>query len=128
MEGVSREGESGDGKEVCEGASRPRDSSSACSFLRLGVELIEAWGLATQTQRQRDSVLAAEADSYFSAGRYIQSAQAYAQSSKPFEEVVLRFVDKDERDALRYFLVAKLERLKRSVRSRFLPRPVLARN
>ncbi|KAJ8297008.1 Vacuolar protein sorting-associated protein 18 [Rhodotorula toruloides] len=75
------------------------------------------WEMAkrfAKTQRQRDSVLAAEADSYFSAGRYIQSAQAYAQSSKPFEEVVLRFVDKDERDALRYFLVAKLERLKRS--------------
>lgn len=79
---------------------------------------MQCQGLVTQTQRQRDSVLAAEADSYFSAGRYIQSAQAYAQSSKPFEEVVLRFVDKDERDALRYFLVAKLERLKRSVRAR----------
>ncbi|BGP21553.1 tethering complex subunit [Rhodotorula toruloides] len=74
----------------------------------------EAAKRVAKTQRQRDSVLAAEADSYFSAGRYIQSAQAYAQSSKPFEEVVLRFVDKDERDALRYFLVAKLERLKRS--------------
>lgn len=70
----------------------------------------------SQTQRQRDAVLAAEADSYFAAGRYIQSAQAYAQSSKGFEEVVLRFVEKDERDALRYFLVAKLERLKRTVR------------
>ncbi|GAA5995221.1 tethering complex subunit PEP3 [Rhodotorula paludigena] len=67
-----------------------------------------------KTQRQRDAVLAAEADSYFAAGRYIQSAQAYAQSSKGFEEVVLRFVEKDERDALRYFLVAKLERLKRT--------------
>jgi hypothetical protein len=48
-------------------------------------------------------------------GRYIQSAQCYAQSSKSFEEVVLRFVDKNERDALRYYLVAKLERLRRTV-------------
>jgi hypothetical protein len=69
-----------------------------------------------QTQRQRDTVLAAEADAYFAAGRFIQAAQAYAQSSKGFEEVVLRFVDKNERDALRVFLVAKLERLKKSVR------------
>lgn len=63
-------------------------------------------------------VLAAEGDAYFAAGRYIQAAQAYAQSSKGFEEVVLRFVDKDERDALRVFLVSKLERLKKSVRLR----------
>lgn len=70
-----------------------------------------------QNQRQRDSVLATEADAFFAAGRYIQSAQSYAQSSKPFEEVVLRFVDKNERDALRYYLVARLERLKRTVRS-----------
>lgn len=47
-------------------------------------------------------------------GRFIQAAQCYAQSSKPFEEVVLSFVDKNERDALRYYLVAKLERLRRS--------------
>ncbi|GAA5923143.1 tethering complex subunit PEP3 [Sporobolomyces koalae] len=75
------------------------------------------WALAkryAKTQRQRDAVLAAEADSYFAAGRYIQSAQSYAQSSKSFEEVVLRFVDKNERDALRYYLVAKLERLRRT--------------
>lgn len=70
---------------------------------------------APQTPRQRDQVLAAEADHYFSLGRYIQSAQCYAQSSKSFEEVVLRFVDKNERDALRYYLVAKLERLRRTV-------------
>ncbi|GAA6046606.1 hypothetical protein JCM3770_006235 [Rhodotorula araucariae] len=67
-----------------------------------------------KTQRQRDAVLAAEADSYFAAGKFIQAAQAYAQSSKSFEEVVLRFVERDERDALRYYLVAKLERLKRT--------------
>ncbi|GAA5878842.1 hypothetical protein JCM1840_000732 [Sporobolomyces johnsonii] len=75
------------------------------------------WVLArrfAKTQRQRDAVLAAEADSYFAAGRYIQSAQSYAQSSKSFEEVVLRFVDKNERDALRYYLVARLERLRRT--------------
>lgn len=67
-----------------------------------------------KTPAQRDAVLAAEADAFFAAGRFIPSAQSYAQSSKPFEEVVLRFVDKGERDALRYYLVAKLERLKRT--------------
>lgn len=67
-----------------------------------------------KTPKQRDAVLAAEADACFAAKKYIQSAQCYAQSSKSFEEVALRFVDKDERDALRYYLVAKLERLKRT--------------
>ncbi|KAK4699337.1 vacuolar protein sorting-associated protein 18, partial [Phenoliferia sp. Uapishka_3] len=75
------------------------------------------WELArryAKTPRQRDKVLAAEADAYFTAGKYIQAAQSYAQSSKAFEEVVLSFVDKNERDALRYYLVAKLERLRRT--------------
>ncbi|GAA6060223.1 hypothetical protein JCM10212_002302 [Sporobolomyces blumeae] len=75
------------------------------------------WDVArkhAKSQRQKDAVLAAEADSYFAAGRYIQAAQSYAQSSKGFEDVVLRFVDRNERDALRYYLVAKLERLKRT--------------
>lgn len=66
--------------------------------------------------KDRNVVYAAQADSYFEQGRYIQSAEAYAQSSKAFEEVVLRFVDKEERDALRYYLIRCLERLKKNVR------------
>ncbi|KDE09671.1 hypothetical protein MVLG_00077 [Microbotryum lychnidis-dioicae p1A1 Lamole] len=75
------------------------------------------WELAckyAKTRRQRDQVLSAEADAYFAQGRYIQSAQCYAQSSKSFEEVALRFVDKNEHDALRYYLTAKLERISKS--------------
>ncbi|SCV68374.1 BQ2448_495 [Microbotryum intermedium] len=83
------------------------------------------WELArkyAKTRRQRDQVLSAEADAYFAQGRYIQSAQCYAQSSKSFEEVVLRFVDKNERDALRYYLTAKLERLSKGVSRRAFKR------
>ena len=65
--------------------------------------------------KDRNAVYAAQADWYFEQARYIQSAEAYAQSSKPFEEVVLRFVDKEERDALRYYLIRCLERLKKNV-------------
>ncbi|KZT41330.1 hypothetical protein SISSUDRAFT_1042912 [Sistotremastrum suecicum HHB10207 ss-3] len=64
--------------------------------------------------RQRDLVLASQANAFFLEGRYIQSAQSYAQSSTPFEEVVLRFLDAKERDALRYYLVARLERTKKT--------------
>ncbi|GAA6004427.1 hypothetical protein JCM10207_000722 [Rhodosporidiobolus poonsookiae] len=86
-----------------------------------------------KTPAQRDHVLTSEADAAFSAGRFIPAAQAYAQlssdgagagpDSRSFEEVVLRFVEKGERDALRYYLVARLERLKRTD---LTPRALLA--
>lgn len=69
----------------------------------------------TKTPKQRSLVHAAQGDAYFAQGRYIQAAEAYAQSSKSFEEVVLRFTDKEERDALRFYLVRCLERLKKNV-------------
>lgn len=63
----------------------------------------------------RDVILGKEADLYFAQGKFIQSAQIYAQStSKPFESVVLQFVEVDERDALRYYLSARLERSKKT--------------
>lgn len=71
--------------------------------------------MLSQTPRQREVVNGAQADAFFAAGRYIQSAQHYALSSKSFEQVVLSFVDKNEGDALRYYLISKLERLKRTV-------------
>lgn len=65
---------------------------------------------------QRDVVLSAQGDRFFKEGRHIQAAQSYAQSfTRTFEEVVLRFLDVDARDALRYYLVTRLERLKKSV-------------
>jgi vacuolar protein sorting-associated protein 18 len=60
-------------------------------------------------------VNASLADTYFADAKYILAAQCYAQSSRSFEEVVLAFGDVEERDALRYFLAARLERLNRNV-------------
>lgn len=56
------------------------------------------------------------ADEQFKAGKYIQAAQNYSQSTRGFEEVALAFHDANEPDALRYFLVARLERLPKQVR------------
>ncbi|GJJ08739.1 hypothetical protein Clacol_002958 [Clathrus columnatus] len=67
-----------------------------------------------KTPNQRDHVLARQADAHFEAGRYIKSAQCYAQSSKSFEEVTLRFIDAGERDALRCYLVSRLERTRKT--------------
>ncbi|KAF9974592.1 hypothetical protein BGZ73_001990 [Actinomortierella ambigua] len=58
---------------------------------------------------QRDRVLTLQANHNFAQGRYMLSAKYYAQSTVPFEEVALKFVERDERDALRTYLLAKLD-------------------
>lgn len=39
----------------------------------------------------------------------------YAQCSATFEEVALKFLDKDERDPLRAYLISRLERTRKTV-------------
>lgn len=64
---------------------------------------------------QRDIVLCAQGDKFFGERRYIEAAQSYAQSyTRTFEEVVLRLLDAKAQDALRYYLVIRLERLKKT--------------
>ncbi|CAG8658675.1 5183_t:CDS:10, partial [Cetraspora pellucida] len=63
---------------------------------------------------QRDEVLTTQADYYFSQSRFLLSATYYAQSTVHFEEVALKFVERDERDALRNYLLNKLEKLRRT--------------
>ena len=58
---------------------------------------------------------AAQGDAFIQQNRFIQAATVYAQSSKPFEDVVLHFLAKDERDALRLYLLRCLEKLKKTV-------------
>ncbi|KAG0263918.1 hypothetical protein DFQ27_001570 [Actinomortierella ambigua] len=62
---------------------------------------------------QKDRVLTLQANHNFAQGRYMLSAKYYAQSTVPFEEVALKFVERDERDALRNYLLAKLDKLRR---------------
>ncbi|TRM66423.1 Pep3/Vps18/deep orange family-domain-containing protein [Schizophyllum amplum] len=67
-----------------------------------------------KTASQRDHVLSAQAASYFAEGKFFQSAQCYAQCSVSFEEVALKFLDANERDALRSYLISRLERTRKS--------------
>lgn len=67
-----------------------------------------------KTAGHRDQVLIAQASHFFKEGKYIQSAQSYAQCSASFEEVVLNFIDAGEREALRYYLIARLERTRKT--------------
>lgn len=69
----------------------------------------------THTASQRDIVISAQAQAYFEQGRYFQAAHCYSQSSVSFEDVALKFLDVGERDALRSYLVSRLERTQKSV-------------
>ena len=64
---------------------------------------------------QKDKVYTAQAKDYFGQRRYQMSAKYFAESAVPFEEVTLKFVEKNERDALRIYLVKKLERFRKKV-------------
>lgn len=68
-----------------------------------------------KTTTQREVILSAQGDQFFRDGRHIQAAQCYAQTfNRTFEEIVLKFIDSTEKDALRYYLVMRLERLRKS--------------
>lgn len=66
-------------------------------------------------QSQRTQVYTALAKDDFEQCRYMQSAKYYAKSTVPFEEVAMKFTKKKERDALRFFLINRLERLEQHV-------------
>ncbi|RPD81956.1 hypothetical protein L226DRAFT_528166 [Lentinus tigrinus ALCF2SS1-7] len=63
---------------------------------------------------QRDQIMSAQAQAFFNEGRYFQAAQCYAQCSVSFEEVTLKFLDAGERDALRSYLISRLERTRKT--------------
>ncbi|KAF7864204.1 uncharacterized protein EAF02_010172 [Botrytis sinoallii] len=57
---------------------------------------------------QKDAVATASGDYLISKGSYLEAAGVYGKSSKPFEQVALTFVDNDQQDALRKYLLTKL--------------------
>ncbi|EGO05168.1 hypothetical protein SERLA73DRAFT_68797 [Serpula lacrymans var. lacrymans S7.3] len=67
-----------------------------------------------KTAGQRNHVLSAQAQSFFDEKRYFQAAQCFAQCSVSFEEVALKFLDVGERDALRSYLISRLERTRKN--------------
>ncbi|KAI0271348.1 Pep3/Vps18/deep orange family-domain-containing protein [Gloeopeniophorella convolvens] len=67
-----------------------------------------------KTAGQRDLVFSSQAHALFNAKRYFPAAKAYAQCSVSFEDVVLKFLDANERDALREYLMLRLEQTRKS--------------
>ncbi|KAJ3010566.1 hypothetical protein HKX48_007329 [Thoreauomyces humboldtii] len=66
-----------------------------------------------KTPSQKDMVVTAQAEYYYSQQRYLLSATYFAQCvSLSFEEIALKFIESDERAALQQYLMQKLARLR----------------
>lgn len=90
--------------------------ASALDFIKVSLDLeVDDRIITSQSAPQRDIVLSKQGDALFEQGRFIQAAQCYAKSSRSFEYVCLRFVDVDERDALRIYLSDRLDLLDKHV-------------
>ncbi|KAI6376527.1 hypothetical protein MCOR25_002739 [Pyricularia grisea] len=65
------------------------------------------------TPAQRNAVATASGDYLVSKGLFDEAAGVYGKSNKPFEEVALTFVDNNQPDALRKYLLSKLTTYKK---------------
>ena len=70
--------------------------------------------LFAKTPTQKDAVATASGDYLVGKKQYMEAATVYGRSSKPFEQVALTFIDANEQDALRKYLLTKLGTLKKT--------------
>ncbi|WOO79548.1 Vacuolar protein sorting-associated protein 18 [Vanrija pseudolonga] len=66
-----------------------------------------------RTPAQKDIVRSRQGDALYEEGKFMAAAQAYAESTRSFEYVSLRFVDANELDALRVYLAGRLGKLEK---------------
>ncbi|KAI2785298.1 Pep3/Vps18/deep orange family-domain-containing protein [Daldinia loculata] len=66
------------------------------------------------TPAQKDAVSMASGDYLVEKGLFVEAAGVYGKSSKPFEDVALAFIDHNQNDALRKYLITKLTTYKKS--------------
>ena len=85
-----------------------RDEDRHIWEIMLGRQQFDAALEHAHTQTQREMIATAHGDALVIKGQYMDAAAVYGRSSKPFEEVVLSFIDHNEPDALRKFLMVKL--------------------
>ena len=67
-----------------------------------------------KTAAQKDAVASASGDHLIKKGLYLEAADVYGKSSRPFEQVALTFIDHGEQDALRRYLLTKIATYKKS--------------
>src|SRR4051794_22372801 len=63
---------------------------------------------------QKDIVWSAQAKRYFESGSYSLAAQFYGKTTKSFEEITLKFIGVKDQNALKNYLLAKLDTMKHS--------------
>ncbi|KAK3313829.1 Pep3/Vps18/deep orange family-domain-containing protein [Apodospora peruviana] len=92
-----------------------RDENRDIWKIMLDMQQFDAAQKYAHTPGQRDAVATASGDYLVSKGLYSEAAGIYGKSSsKPFEEVALDFIDNNQPDALRKYLLAKLATFKKS--------------
>ena len=67
-----------------------------------------------KTPAQKDAVASAAGDHLVSKKQYLEAAAVYGRSTKSFEQVALAFIDEGAHDALRKYLLTKLQGLKKT--------------
>ena len=67
-----------------------------------------------RTAAHKDAVASASGDHLIKKGSYLEAADVYGKSSRPFEQVALTFIDHGEQDALRRYLMTKIATYKKS--------------
>lgn len=92
----------------------PRDEDRDIWKIMLQMQQFDAALQYAHTPAQRDAVAIASGDHLVSKGQFGEAAVVYGRSSKPFEEVALTFIDNDQPDALRKYLLTKLSSYKKS--------------
>lgn len=63
---------------------------------------------------QKDKVWSAQADHYFNDNNFQLAATYYGKTQKSFEEVTLKFLNINDQNALKTYLLTKLENIKNS--------------
>ncbi len=92
-----------------------RDEDRDIWKIMLKMQQFDAALQYAHTPAQKDAVATASGDYLISKGLFGDAAGVYGKSSKPFEEVALTFVDNNQPDALRRYLLAKLGTYKRDI-------------
>jgi hypothetical protein len=81
--------------------------------IMLKAQKFEEASLYANTTAQKDAVATASGDYLIQKGQFMEAAGIFGKSSKPFEQVALTFIDQNQKDALRKYLLTKLGSLKK---------------
>ncbi|QIW98584.1 hypothetical protein AMS68_004102 [Peltaster fructicola] len=87
------------------------DESRSVWKIMLDQGKFEAAQRYATTDEQKDAVAAMTGNHLINQGKFLEAASVLGKSSKPFEDVALTFIDRNEYDALRKYLLTKLAAL-----------------